>query len=163
MIINYRDDPRFPTVRGVLRHGMTVEGLKQFIVSQGSSRAIVMMEWDKLWACNRKVCRGYDIDNFTNSPFLPSLSLTCPLLSPPISSWPRPCGIGYRPHSSSLYGHSERRCGPSYHPWGQGSQCPKGQAPKGLYDSLYLRAVEFHWTNRIQSWERRRCGTPLVY
>lgn len=50
-----REDPRFPTVRGVLRHGMTVEGLKQFIVSQGSSRAIVMMEWDKLWACNRKV------------------------------------------------------------------------------------------------------------
>ena len=35
---------------------MTVEGLKQFIVSQGSSRAIVMMEWDKLWSCNRKVC-----------------------------------------------------------------------------------------------------------
>ena len=51
-----RDDPRFPTVRGVLRHGMTVEGLKQFIVSQGSSRAIVMMEWDKLWSCNKKVC-----------------------------------------------------------------------------------------------------------
>ena len=50
-----RDDPRFPTVRGVLRHGMTVEGLKQFIVAQGSSRAIVVMEWDKLWACNRKV------------------------------------------------------------------------------------------------------------
>ena len=52
----FRDDPRFPTVRGVLRHGMTVEGLKQFIVTQGSSRAIVFMEWDKLWACNRKVC-----------------------------------------------------------------------------------------------------------
>ena len=34
---------------------MTVEGLKQFIVAQGSSRAIVVMEWDKLWACNRKV------------------------------------------------------------------------------------------------------------
>lgn len=50
-----REDPRFPTVRGVLRHGMTVEGLKQFIMSQGSSRAIVMMEWDKIWACNRKV------------------------------------------------------------------------------------------------------------
>ena len=33
---------------------MTVEGLKNFIIAQGSSRAIVMMEWDKLWACNRK-------------------------------------------------------------------------------------------------------------
>lgn len=50
-----RDDPRFPTVRGVLRRGMTVEGLKQFIVAQGSSRSVVMMEWDKIWAFNRKV------------------------------------------------------------------------------------------------------------
>ena len=30
-------------------------GLKQFIASQGSSRAVVTMEWDKIWACNRKV------------------------------------------------------------------------------------------------------------
>ena len=30
------DDPRFPTVRGVLRRGMTVEGLKQFIITQVS-------------------------------------------------------------------------------------------------------------------------------
>ena len=65
-----RDDPRFPTVRGVLRRGMTVEGLKQFIVAQvcsrshdlcvdhviqGSSRSVVMMDWDKLWSFNRKV------------------------------------------------------------------------------------------------------------
>ncbi|XP_059478554.1 bifunctional glutamate/proline--tRNA ligase [Neocloeon triangulifer] len=49
------DDPRFPTVRGVLRRGMTVEGLKQFIISQGSSRAVTMMEWDKIWAFNKKV------------------------------------------------------------------------------------------------------------
>ena len=65
-----RDDPRFPTVKGVLRRGMTVEGLKQFIVAQvcsrshelcvdhviqGSSRSVVMMDWDKLWSFNRKV------------------------------------------------------------------------------------------------------------
>ncbi|XP_006812505.1 bifunctional glutamate/proline--tRNA ligase-like [Saccoglossus kowalevskii] len=49
------DDPRFPTVRGVLRRGMTVEGLKQFMVAQGGSRSVVMMEWDKLWSFNRKV------------------------------------------------------------------------------------------------------------
>lgn len=49
------DDPRFPTVRGVLRRGMTVEGLKQFIVAQGSSKSVVMMEWDKLWSVNKKV------------------------------------------------------------------------------------------------------------
>uniref|UniRef100_A0A674BUR4 Bifunctional glutamate/proline--tRNA ligase n=1 Tax=Salmo trutta TaxID=8032 RepID=A0A674BUR4_SALTR len=50
------DDPRFPTVRGVLRRGMTVEGLKQFIAAQGGSRSVVNMEWDKIWAFNKKVC-----------------------------------------------------------------------------------------------------------
>uniref|UniRef100_A0A671QTA9 Bifunctional glutamate/proline--tRNA ligase n=1 Tax=Sinocyclocheilus anshuiensis TaxID=1608454 RepID=A0A671QTA9_9TELE len=49
------DDPRFPTVRGVLRRGMTVEGLKQFIYAQGGSRSVVNMEWDKIWAFNKKV------------------------------------------------------------------------------------------------------------
>ncbi|XP_067942560.1 bifunctional glutamate/proline--tRNA ligase-like [Watersipora subatra] len=49
------DDPRFPTVRGVLRRGMTVEGLKQFIIAQGGSRSVVTMEWDKIWSFNRKV------------------------------------------------------------------------------------------------------------
>ncbi|XP_011306200.1 bifunctional glutamate/proline--tRNA ligase [Fopius arisanus] len=49
------DDPRFPTVRGILRRGMTVEGLKQFIISQGSSRSVVFMEWDKIWSINKKV------------------------------------------------------------------------------------------------------------
>lgn len=49
------DDPRMPTVRGVLRRGMTVEGLKEFIIAQGSSKSVVFMEWDKIWAFNKKV------------------------------------------------------------------------------------------------------------
>lgn len=49
------DDPRLPTVRGVIRRGLTVEALKQFIVAQGSSRSVVFMEWDKIWAMNKKV------------------------------------------------------------------------------------------------------------
>ncbi|GAB0087534.1 Bifunctional glutamate/proline--tRNA ligase [Sergentomyia squamirostris] len=49
------DDARFPTVRGVLRRGMTVEGLKQFIIAQGSSKSVVFMEWDKIWSFNKKV------------------------------------------------------------------------------------------------------------
>merc|ERR1712223_2122096 len=31
------DDPRFPTVRGIIRRGMTVDALKQFIIAQGSA------------------------------------------------------------------------------------------------------------------------------
>ena len=58
MPLTCRGDPRMPTVRGVLRRGMTVEGLKEFIIAQGSSRAVVFMEWDKIWAYNRKVCDG---------------------------------------------------------------------------------------------------------
>ncbi|XP_076330314.1 LOW QUALITY PROTEIN: bifunctional glutamate/proline--tRNA ligase-like [Tachypleus tridentatus] len=54
-IVDGWDDPRMPTVRGVLRCGMTVKGLKQFIIAQGSSRSVVMMDWNKIWAINKKV------------------------------------------------------------------------------------------------------------
>lgn len=54
-VVDGWDDPRMPTVRGILRRGMTVEGLKQFIVAQGSSRAAVVMEWDKIWSLNKQV------------------------------------------------------------------------------------------------------------
>jgi len=49
------DDPRLPTVRGIIRRGLTVEALQQFIIAQGSSRSVVFMEWDKIWALNKKV------------------------------------------------------------------------------------------------------------
>ena len=47
------DDPRFPTVAGILRRGMTVDGLKKFILSMGSSKNTNLMSWDKIWAMNR--------------------------------------------------------------------------------------------------------------
>lgn len=53
--IYFRDDPRMPTVRGVLRRGMQVEALKQFIVAQGSSRTVTAMQWDKIWSLNRSI------------------------------------------------------------------------------------------------------------
>ena len=37
-VVDGWDDPRFPTVRGVLRRGLTVDALKQFILAQWSSR-----------------------------------------------------------------------------------------------------------------------------
>ncbi|KAF8643759.1 hypothetical protein AX16_008778 [Volvariella volvacea WC 439] len=49
------DDPRFPTVRGIRRRGLTVEALTQFMLSQGPSQAIVSLEWDSIWAINKKV------------------------------------------------------------------------------------------------------------
>jgi glutamyl-tRNA synthetase len=47
------DDPRFPTVEGILRRGMTVPGLKAFILSMGASKNTNLMEWDKIWAFNK--------------------------------------------------------------------------------------------------------------
>jgi len=48
------DDPRFPTVQGVIRRGMTVEGLREFVLTQGMSKATNLMEWDKIWAINKQ-------------------------------------------------------------------------------------------------------------
>lgn len=44
-----------PTVRGVLRRGLQVDALKQFIVAQGSSRTVTAMQWDKIWSLNRSI------------------------------------------------------------------------------------------------------------
>ena len=49
------DDARFPTVAGVLRRGMQVDGLKEFIISMGASNNTNLMEWDKIWATSRAV------------------------------------------------------------------------------------------------------------
>lgn len=49
------DDPRFPTVRGIRRRGMSIECIRQFILSQGPSQQIVNMEWDNVWALNKRL------------------------------------------------------------------------------------------------------------
>ncbi|KAG8368993.1 hypothetical protein BUALT_Bualt15G0104000 [Buddleja alternifolia] len=49
------DDPRFPTVQGIVRRGLKVEALIQFILEQGASKNLNLMEWDKLWAINKKI------------------------------------------------------------------------------------------------------------
>ena len=49
------DDPRFPTVRGILRRGLTVEALKKYILLQGASKNNLLLEWDKLWSMNKQI------------------------------------------------------------------------------------------------------------
>eukprot|EP01116_Phalansterium_solitarium_P006348 TRINITY_DN18648_c0_g1_i1.p1 TRINITY_DN18648_c0_g1~~TRINITY_DN18648_c0_g1_i1.p1 ORF type:complete len:756 (-),score=302.42 TRINITY_DN18648_c0_g1_i1:58-2292(-) len=49
------NDPRFPTVQGMLRRGLTVEALKEFILAQGASKTLTLMEPEKLWAVNKKI------------------------------------------------------------------------------------------------------------
>lgn len=48
------DDPRMPTIRGVRRRGMTVAALRDFIIRQGPSRNVVVMDWTSLWNANKK-------------------------------------------------------------------------------------------------------------
>lgn len=48
-------DPRFPTVQGIMRRGLTVEALKLFMLEQGPSKNTNLMEWDKLWALNAEI------------------------------------------------------------------------------------------------------------
>ena len=49
------DDPRFPTVRGIRRRGLTVQALQEYILMQGASQSTLNLEWDKLWSLNKRI------------------------------------------------------------------------------------------------------------
>ncbi|XP_010687370.1 glutamate--tRNA ligase, cytoplasmic-like [Beta vulgaris subsp. vulgaris] len=49
------DDPRLPTVQGMVRRGLKIEALAQFIREQRASTNQNMMEWDKLWSINKRI------------------------------------------------------------------------------------------------------------
>lgn len=48
------NDPRFPTVQGIMRRGMTAQALGDFMLEQGPSQKNNLMEWDKIWSLNAK-------------------------------------------------------------------------------------------------------------
>ena len=49
------NDPRFPTVQGILRRGIRVQTLKDFMLAQGPSKSTNLMEWDKIYALNKDI------------------------------------------------------------------------------------------------------------
>jgi glutamyl-tRNA synthetase len=53
-IVRGWNDPRMPTIRGILRRGMAVPALREFLRTQGPSRNIVALDWSTLWARNKK-------------------------------------------------------------------------------------------------------------
>lgn len=53
-VVSGWDDPRFPTVRGIRRRGMTIETIQEFILAQGPSQQIINMEWDNIWTINKR-------------------------------------------------------------------------------------------------------------
>lgn len=49
------DDPRLPTIKGILNNGLSLRGLKEFTKTLGFSKHVVEMHWDKIWGINRKI------------------------------------------------------------------------------------------------------------
>ena len=49
------NDPRLPTVRGLIRRGLCADAMVEFVKVQGASKVVNLMEWSKLWAFNQKI------------------------------------------------------------------------------------------------------------
>ncbi|KFK44479.1 hypothetical protein AALP_AA1G261600 [Arabis alpina] len=49
------DDPRYPTVQGVVRRGLKPEALYRFISEQDAPKRSTLMSWVKLWNINKKL------------------------------------------------------------------------------------------------------------
>ncbi|CAI7646517.1 unnamed protein product [Penicillium crustosum] len=44
----------FPTIRGIRRRGMTISALREFILKQGPSKDVTLLDWGLIWATNKK-------------------------------------------------------------------------------------------------------------
>lgn len=54
-VVDGWDDPRFPTVRALVRRGLKIDALREFVKIQGMSKAVNFMEWSKLWNFNVQI------------------------------------------------------------------------------------------------------------
>lgn len=54
-VVSGWDDPRFPTIQGLMRRGVTKEALWEFILAEGASKNTVLMDISKLWAINKRL------------------------------------------------------------------------------------------------------------
>ncbi|CAD2217933.1 glutamyl-tRNA synthetase [Angomonas deanei] len=54
-VVDGWDDPRFPTVRALVRRGLKIEALRQFVADQGMSKTVNFMEWSKIWFYNTQI------------------------------------------------------------------------------------------------------------
>jgi len=53
-IVDGWHDPRFPTVQGIMRRGLVVPAIAEFMLDIGASQNTNLMAWDKLWATNKQ-------------------------------------------------------------------------------------------------------------
>ncbi|RNF16339.1 putative glutamyl-tRNA synthetase [Trypanosoma conorhini] len=54
-VVDGWDDPRFPTVRALVRRGLKMDALRKFVQAQGMSKTVNFMEWSKLWFLNTQI------------------------------------------------------------------------------------------------------------
>merc|ERR1740123_270231 len=54
-VVDGWDDPRLPTIQGIMRRGMQLEALDKFVMDQAMSQVNTEQEWDKIWSYNQDV------------------------------------------------------------------------------------------------------------
>lgn len=103
------NDPRFPTVQGMIRRGMTVAAITEFMRLQGFSINVNYMQWDKIWTINKKIIDpvAHRYTALTESQRVPltltNVSTTSTFHSAPLH--PKDVSIGSKmvPHSSLIF------------------------------------------------------------
>jgi glutamyl-tRNA synthetase len=97
-------DPRFPTVQGILRRGIQVKTLKEFMLQQGPSKNANLMEWDKIWAQNKDI-----IDPIAKRLFAVSAENGVPLYIENQSDQLEPHKVNWHPKDDNMGTRTQNR------------------------------------------------------